>query len=144
MYFNNVVLSEESYFHSVICNSPEFMNTTVNTDLRFMIWDNPPKLDPVFLSSSDFNPMAQSGAAFARQFHCDDLVLDLIDEKILNRGQGRVTPGAWCMGWDGWWNDPCSQWGDVNVLRPGPLAKRLGETVSELVDDTKSQLNQCK
>lgn len=138
------MLSEEGYFHSVICNSPDFMNTTVNNDLRFMIWDNPPKMDPVFLNLSDFIQMAQSGAAFARQFHRDDPVLDLIDEKILNRGQGRVSPGAWCMGRDSWWSDPCSQWGDVNVLRPGPLAKRLEETVTNLMDDMKSQVNQCK
>ncbi|XP_031401855.1 beta-glucuronosyltransferase GlcAT14A [Punica granatum] len=144
MYFNNVMLPEEGYFHSVICNAPEFMNTTVNSDLRFMIWDNPPKMEPLFLNLSDFIQMAQSGAAFARQFHRDDPVLNLIDEKILNRGQGRVSPGAWCSGRDSWWNDPCSQWGDVNVLRPGPLAKRLGETVTNLMDDLKSQANQCK
>ncbi|KAK4762841.1 hypothetical protein SAY86_008609 [Trapa natans] len=144
MYFNNVMLAEEGYFHSVICNSPEFMNTTVNSDLRFMIWDNPPKMHPVFLNLSDFIQMAQSGAAFARQFHRDDPVLDLIDEKILNRGQGQVSPGAWCTARASWWNDPCSQWGDINVVRPGPLAKRLEETVSNLVDDMKSQANQCK
>lgn len=144
MYFNNVMLSEEGYFHSVICNSPEFMNTTVNTDLRFMIWDNPPKMDPMFLNLSDFNQMAQSGAAFVRQFHHDDPVLDLIDGKILNRRRGQVSPGAWCTGQYTWWNDPCSQWGDVNVLRPGLLAEKLGETIAKLMDDVNSQVNQCK
>ncbi|KAJ6718861.1 GLYCOSYLTRANSFERASE [Salix purpurea] len=86
MYFNNVILSEESYFHSVICNAPEFKNTTLNSDLR--------------------------------QFQKDDPVLDKVDEKILRRGHNRAAPGAWCTGRRTWWMDPCSQWGDVNVVKP--------------------------
>ncbi|XVE85381.1 hypothetical protein DITRI_Ditri17bG0086300 [Diplodiscus trichospermus] len=143
MYFNNVVLSEESYFHSVICNSPEFKNTTVNSDLRYMIWDSPPKMEPHFLNISDYDQMAQSGAAFARQFKEDDPVLDMVDEKILKRGRFRAAPGAWCTGRKSWWMDPCSQWGDVNVLKPGPQAKKFEETITNLLDDWNSQSNQC-
>ncbi|KAH1122588.1 hypothetical protein J1N35_005748 [Gossypium stocksii] len=143
MYFNNVMLSEESYFHSVICNSPEFKNTTVNGDLRYMIWDSPPKAEPHFLNDSDYDQMAQSGAAFARQFQKDDPVLDMIDEKILKCGRNRAVPGAWCTGRRTWWVDPCSQWGDVNVLKPGPQAKKLEETILNLLDDWNSQSNQC-
>ncbi|PPD81034.1 hypothetical protein GOBAR_DD22034 [Gossypium barbadense] len=143
MYFNNVMLSEESYFHSVICNTPEFKNTTVNGDLRYMIWDSPPKTEPHFLNDSDYDQMAQSGAAFARQFQKDDPVLDMIDEKILKCGRNRAVPGAWCTGRRSWWVDPCSQWGDVNVLKPGPQAKKLEETILNLLDDWNSQSNQC-
>ncbi|KAG8503574.1 hypothetical protein CXB51_001557 [Gossypium anomalum] len=143
MYFNNVMLSEESYFHSVICNSLEFKNTTVNGDLRYMIWDSPPKTEPHFLNDSDYDRMAQSGAAFARQFQKDDPVLDMIDEKILKCGRNRAVPGAWCTGRRSWWVDPCSQWGDVNVLKPGPQAKKLEETILNLLDDWNSQSNQC-
>ncbi|KAI3433179.1 uncharacterized protein J3R85_007064 [Psidium guajava] len=144
MYFNNVMLSQEAYFHSVICNSPEFKNTTVNSDLRFMIWDNPPKMDPLFLNSSDYDQMVQSGAAFARQFKKDDPVLDMVDAHILKRGPSRAAPGPWCTGRKGWLMDQCSQWGDVNVLKPGPQAKKLEDSIMNLVDDMKSQLNQCK
>ncbi|XVF02816.1 hypothetical protein REPUB_Repub04eG0206700 [Reevesia pubescens] len=143
MYFNNVMLSEESYFHSVICNSPEFKNTTVNSDLRYMIWDSPPKMEPHFLNVSDYDQMAQSGAAFARQFQKDDPVLDIVDEKILKRGRNQAVPGAWCTGRKSWWMDPCSQWGDVNVLKPGPQAKKFEETITNLLDDWNSQSNQC-
>ncbi|EOY00908.1 PREDICTED: beta-glucuronosyltransferase GlcAT14A [Theobroma cacao] len=143
MYFNNVMLAEESYFHSVICNSPEFKNTTVNGDLRYMIWDSPPKMEPHFLNITDYDQMAQSGAAFARQFQKDDPVLDMVDEKILNRGRNRAAPGAWCTGRKSWWMDPCSQWGDVNVLKPGPQAKKFEETIINLLDDWNSQSNQC-
>ncbi|KAG7973747.1 hypothetical protein I3843_06G012300 [Carya illinoinensis] len=144
MYFTNVVLSQEGYFHSAICNSPDFMNTTVNSDLRFMIWDNPPKMEPLFLSSSDFEQMVQSGAAFARQFQKDDPVLNMVDAKILRRGHNRAAPGAWCSGRRHWLMDPCSQWGDVNVLKPGPLAKKFEESITNLLDDLNSQKNQCK
>ncbi|KAJ6982042.1 hypothetical protein NC653_025217 [Populus alba x Populus x berolinensis] len=121
MYFNNVVLSEESYFHSVICNAPEFKNTTLNSDLRYMVWDNPPKMEPHFLNTSDYDLMVQSGVAFARQFQKDDPVLDKVDKKILKRGRDHAAPGAWCTGRRTWWIDPCSQWGDVNVVKPGPI-----------------------
>ena len=144
MYFNNVILSEESYFHSVICNAPEFKNTTLNSDLRYMVWDNPPKMEPHFLNTSDYDLMVQSGVAFARQFRKDDPVLDKVDEKILKRGHNRAAPGAWCTGRRTWWMDPCSQWGDVNVVKPGPQAKKFKETITNLLDEWISQMNQCK
>ncbi|XP_039015007.1 beta-glucuronosyltransferase GlcAT14A-like [Hibiscus syriacus] len=143
MYFNNVMSSEESYFHSVICNSPEFKNTTVNGDLRYMIWDSPPKKEPHFLDISDYDQMASSGAAFARPFPKDDSLLDMVDKKILKHGRNRAASGTWCTGRQSWWADPCSQWGDVNVLKPGPQAKKFEETMINLLDDWKSQSNQC-
>ncbi|KAL5553382.1 hypothetical protein UlMin_040783 [Ulmus minor] len=144
MYFTNVILSQEGYFHSVICNAPEFKNTTVNSDLRYMIWDSPPKMEPHFLNTSDYDQMVQSGAAFARQFEKDDPVLNKVDEKILKRGPNRPVPGAWCSGRRSWWNDPCAQWGDMNILKPGPQAKKFEETITNLLDDWNSQSNQCK
>ncbi|PIN14723.1 Branching enzyme [Handroanthus impetiginosus] len=143
MYVTNVVLSQEVYFHSVICNSPEFKNTTVNADLRYFVWDDPPKMEPHFLNTSDYDEMIKSGAAFARQFEKDRPVLDMIDRNILNRGRNRVTPGAWCRGRRSWWIDPCSQWGDVNVVKPGPQAKKFGESIDKLLDDWNSQSNSC-
>jgi len=145
MYFTNVKLSQEGYFHSVICNAPEFKNTTVNGDLRYMIWDNPPKMEPLFLNTSVYDMMAESGAAFARQFEANNPVLDMIDKKILQRGgRNRAAPGAWCSGRRSWWVDPCSQWGDVNILKPGPQAKKLEASVSSLLDDWTAQTNQCQ
>ncbi|GFS32746.1 core-2/I-branching beta-1,6-N-acetylglucosaminyltransferase family protein [Actinidia rufa] len=144
MFSNNAILPQELYFHSVICNSPEFKNTTVNSDLRYMIWDNPPKMDPLHLNTSDYNQIVQSGAAFARQFHKDDPVLDMVDEKILKRGGSRVAPGAWCTGRKSWWMDPCSLWGDVSVLKPGPQAQKFQESITNLLDDLGTNSNQCK
>uniref|UniRef100_A0A5B7B1Y2 Putative xylosyltransferase 1-like n=1 Tax=Davidia involucrata TaxID=16924 RepID=A0A5B7B1Y2_DAVIN len=144
MYFTNVMLSQEVYFHSVICNSPEYKNMTVNSDLRYMIWDSPPKMEPRFLNTADYDQMVQSGAAFARQFQKNDPVLNMVDEKILRRGRNRAAPGAWCTGRKSWWMDPCLQWGDVNVLKPGPQAKKFEESMTNLLDDWSSQSNQCK
>ncbi|KAK7357681.1 hypothetical protein VNO80_16976 [Phaseolus coccineus] len=144
MYFTNVKLSQEGYFHSVICNAPEFKNTTVNGDLRYIVWDNPPKMEPLFLNASLYDQMVESGAAFARQFHLNNPVLDMIDEKILHRGSHRATPGMWCTGRRSWWVDPCSQWGDVNIVKPGPQAKKLEGSVANLLDGWNSQTNQCQ
>ncbi|KAK6122330.1 hypothetical protein DH2020_043950 [Rehmannia glutinosa] len=143
MYSTNVVLSQEVYFHSVICNSPEFRNTTVNADLRYFVWDDPPKMEPHFLNTSDYGEMVKSGAAFARQFEKDGPVLDMIDRNILMRGRNRATPGAWCTGRKRWFVDPCSQWGDVNVVKPGPQAKKFGASIDKLLDDLNSQSNTC-
>ncbi|CAI9779128.1 unnamed protein product [Fraxinus pennsylvanica] len=143
MYFTNAVLSQEVYFQSVICNSPGFKNVTVNSDLRYFVWDSPPKMEPHFLNSSDYDKMVQSGAAFARQFEKDDPVLDMIDKKILNRDRNRVVPGAWCASRKSWLKDSCLRWGDVNVVRPGPEVKKLEETITKLLDDWKSNSNIC-
>ena len=55
MYYTNFLSSTEGYFHTVICNSKDFQNTTVNHDLRFMMWDNPPRQDPLNLTSQNFD-----------------------------------------------------------------------------------------
>ncbi|KAL8137546.1 hypothetical protein V2J09_003547 [Rumex salicifolius] len=144
MYFTNVILPQEGYFHSVICNAPEFRNTTVNSDLRYILWDDPPKMEPLFLNVSIYGQMSHSGAAFARKFNKDDPVLTLIDNKILKRRNHRVTPGAWCKGRDSMITDSCSYWGDINALKPGPQAKKFSESLHNFMDDLRSQSNQCK
>ncbi|XP_073055182.1 beta-glucuronosyltransferase GlcAT14A-like [Primulina eburnea] len=143
MYVNNVVLSQEVYFHSVVCNSPQFKNTTVNSDLRYFVWDDPPKMEPHYLNTSDYDEMAKSGAAFARQFEKDQPVLDMIDRKILMRGRNRATPGAWCKGRQSLLMDPCSQWGNVNVVKPGPRVKIFDESIKKLISDWNSELDTC-
>eukprot|EP00268_Persea_americana_P035154 TRINITY_DN34726_c0_g1_i1.p1 TRINITY_DN34726_c0_g1~~TRINITY_DN34726_c0_g1_i1.p1 ORF type:complete len:405 (-),score=55.92 TRINITY_DN34726_c0_g1_i1:852-2066(-) len=144
MYFSNVVLAEEGYFHSVICNAPNFQNNTVNSDLRYMVWGTPPGMEPHFLNSTNFDDMVQSGAAFARQFRKNDPILDMVDEKILRRRASRAAPGAWCSGRRSWWADPCSQWADVNSVKPGPHALKFGESVAKMLEEWKSESGWCK
>ncbi|CAA6671394.1 unnamed protein product [Spirodela intermedia] len=110
LYFSNVVIPQEGYFHSVVCNAPDFQNTTVNSDMRFMEWDSPPQMESHHLNSSDFGKIAASGAPFARQFLEGEPVLDEIDARILGRRRGWPVPGGWCSGDGRWWSDRCSSW----------------------------------
>ncbi|KAK1280479.1 hypothetical protein QJS04_geneDACA002988 [Acorus gramineus] len=107
-------------FYSVACNSHDFQNTTLNSDLRYRVWDNPPQMEPHFLNVSDYDETVHTGTPFARQFHMDDPVLDKIDREILRRGYNQVVPGGWCTGDGRPWFDPCSKWGDPNLVKPGP------------------------
>lgn len=144
LYFTNVQLAQESYFHSVLCNSQVFKNTTVNSDLRYMMWDNPPQMEPQFLNISVYDQMLGSGVPFARQFREDDPVLDHIDEKILRRRRHRAVPGAWCSGKSRWWVDGCSRWKAVNMVRPGPQSEAFGEVMKRLLTEWRSQTSSCK
>ncbi|KAG6741693.1 hypothetical protein POTOM_054970 [Populus tomentosa] len=123
MYYANFISSPEGYFHTVICNAQEFLNTTVNSDLHFISWDNPPKQHPHHLNLADMQRMIDSNAPFARKFPQDDPVLDKIDSELLSRGPGMFTPGGWCVGSRENGTDPCSAIGNITVLRPGPGAK---------------------
>ncbi|KAK1283379.1 hypothetical protein QJS10_CPB21g00723 [Acorus calamus] len=98
MYYVNFVSSPEGYFHTVICNSERFRNSTISHDLHYIAWDSPPKQHPLSLSTKDFKKMVNSSAPFARKFEKEDPVLDKIDSELLGRSEGQFTPGAWCIG----------------------------------------------
>ncbi|OEL14065.1 Beta-glucuronosyltransferase GlcAT14A [Dichanthelium oligosanthes] len=144
MYFNNIIQPQEGYFHSVICNSLEFRNFTVNTDLRFMQRDDPAQAEPPFLSWEHYGQMVDSGAPFARPFQENDPLLNQIDGNILKRRSHGPVPGAWCSGRKRWFGDPCSQWGDVNIVRPGPQAVKLHQYVNQTLEEAKSSSNSCR
>ncbi|XP_027151395.1 beta-glucuronosyltransferase GlcAT14B [Coffea eugenioides] len=144
MYYANFISSPEGYFHTVICNAQEFLNTTVNNDLHFISWDNPPKQHPHYLSANDMQRMVDSNAPFARKFHQDDPVLDRIDAELLFRGQGRLVPGGWCIGSRENGTDTCSVAGNTTVLRPTAGAKRLENLISFLLSNENFRPRQCK
>lgn len=141
MYHANIISTPEFYFHTVICNSPEFRNTTVNSDLHYISWDNPPKQHPRSLGLRDFRKMVQSNAPFARKFRKNDPVLDKIDRELLGRNISGVTPGGWCIGKQ---NDPCSVVGDKTYFKPGPGSKRLGQLISRRLTRKNFRVGQCK
>ncbi|KAF7136029.1 hypothetical protein RHSIM_Rhsim08G0064600 [Rhododendron simsii] len=144
MYYANFISSPEGYFHTVICNAEEFRNTTVNSDLHFISWDNPPKQHPRYLTVDDMAKMVDSNAPFARKFHVDDPVLDKIDSELLFRGKDMVVPGGWCIGSRENGTDPCSVVGNVTVIRPTAGAKRLENLISSLLSSEKFRPWQCK
>ncbi|KAF3781604.1 Beta-glucuronosyltransferase [Nymphaea thermarum] len=143
MYYANFISSPEGYFHTVICNVNEFRNTTVNHDLHFISWDNPPKQHPHFLNLEDFQRMTDSNAPFARKFHRDDPVLEKIDKELLGRSAGTLVPGGWCAGETHNGSDPCSVIGDRTLLKPGPGAARLKNLITGLLSAEDFREKQC-
>ncbi|KAF2286037.1 hypothetical protein GH714_009845 [Hevea brasiliensis] len=139
MYYTNFVSSPEGYFHTVICNVPEFAQTAVNHDLHYISWDMPPKQHPHTLSLNDTRKMIESGAAFARKFKQDDPVLDKIDKDLLGRKNGGFTPGGWCSD-----SPKCSKVGDLNNIKPGPGADRFKRLIARVAFMSRLKQNQCK
>ncbi|KAK4733848.1 hypothetical protein R3W88_008109 [Solanum pinnatisectum] len=132
MYYANFISTPEGCFHTVVCNAQEFRNTTVNSDLHFISWDNPPKQHPHYLTLDDMQKMVDSNAPFARKFHQDDPVLDKIDNELLFRGQGMFVPGGWCTGM-----------GNTTVLRPTAGAKRVKTLTGSLLSNDSFRSRQC-
>lgn len=139
MYYTNFVSSPEGYFHSVICNAPEFVKTVVNHDLHYISWDSPPKQHPHTLTLNDSSKMIASNAPFARKFKQDDPALDKIDRELLGRVNVSVTPGKWCGG-----KPRCSEVKNPDNVKPGPGAERLARLMSKIVSTEAFQRRQCK
>ncbi|XWS67046.1 hypothetical protein CRYUN_Cryun05aG0252900 [Craigia yunnanensis] len=134
MYFTNFLSSPEGYFHTVICNHKDYQNTTVNHDLHYIKWDNPPKQHPMRLILEHFDDMVESGAPFARKFAKDDPVLKKIDKELLRRSYGQFTPGCWCAGGSFSGKDPRVVYGNPNAVKPTVSSKRLEKLLVKLLD----------
>ncbi|KAF2318045.1 hypothetical protein GH714_041375 [Hevea brasiliensis] len=134
MYYANFLSSPEGYFHTVICNAEEFKNTTVNHDLHFISWDNPPKQHPHFLTVDDYQRMVDSNAPFARKFGKNDPVLDKIDSNILGRTADGFVPGEWFRNkGDANGTIPDNINTNTTELNPGPGAQRLKRLITSLL-----------
>ncbi|XP_010654300.2 beta-glucuronosyltransferase GlcAT14C [Vitis vinifera] len=144
MYYTNVLSSPEGYFHTVICNHKDYQNTTVNHDLHYIRWDNPPKQHPITLTVEHFNDMVNSGAPFARKFAKDDPVLNKIDKELLKRLDGQFTPGGWCVGNSASVKDPCVVYGSPNSIKPTINSRRLEKLIVKLLDFENFRSKQCK
>ncbi|CAK7353902.1 unnamed protein product [Dovyalis caffra] len=144
MYYTNFVSSTEGYFHTVICNQKDYQNTTVNHDLHYLKWDNPPKQYPLNLTLEHFEDMVASGAPFARKFAKDDPVLNKIDKELLGRSDGQLARGGWCAGESVLGKDPCVVYGSPHAVKPTVSSKRLEKLMVELLDSEKFRSKQCK
>jgi protein xylosyltransferase len=144
MYYTNFLSSNEGYFHTVICNHKDYQNTTINNDLRYLRWDNPPKLQPFSLKLEHFEDMAHSGAPFARKFDKDDPVLDKIDKELLGRTEGGFTHGGWCVDDSLKGKDPCGVYGNPIVVKPSLRSKILEKLMLKLLDSENFRPKQCK
>ncbi|KAK1404583.1 beta-glucuronosyltransferase GlcAT14A [Heracleum sosnowskyi] len=145
LYYTNFVSSPEGYFQTVICNSEEYKNTTVNHDLHYIAWDNPPKQHPRLLGLRDYQKMILSHRPFARKFKQDHRVLDKIDRYLLNRQNGEFTYGGWCFKRENI-TENCSglQAEKYGVLRPGTGARRLRSLLRKTLYIDDFEIRQCK
>jgi beta-glucuronosyltransferase len=121
--------------HSVVQLKFYYQNTTINSDLRFMAWDNPPRAHPVNLTIEHFDAMANSGAPFAHSFADGNPVLDMIDGKLLGRAPGSFARGGWCLGSSVGGKDPCTFSGRSFVLSPTRPSAKLEELLLKLLEE---------
>ncbi|KMS96066.1 hypothetical protein BVRB_002270 [Beta vulgaris subsp. vulgaris] len=140
MYLANTPSSLLSYIPTIVCNSPDFKESAVNHNLQYASYYTPPDENPRQLNGSDLEDMLRSGSAFATQFRHNDPTLNHIDREILGRRRGTVVPGGWCVGDV---NNTCAAWGDAEILRPGPGAKRLERRIIELLSNGTFRSQQC-
>ncbi|KAJ8643127.1 hypothetical protein MRB53_004875 [Persea americana] len=144
MYYANFLSSPEGYFHTVICNAPEFRNTTVNHDLHFISWDNPPKQHPHFLNLDDYQKMVDSNAPFARKFDGNDpAVLDKIDKELLDRDADGFVPGGWFIRGKPNASEPQYAVGNATQLKPGPGAERFRHLITSLISEKDFDEKHC-
>ncbi|KAG0450774.1 hypothetical protein HPP92_026575 [Vanilla planifolia] len=143
MYYTNFLTSNEGYFHTVICNSMDFQNSTVNHDLRFTMWDNQPRQSPLNLTLEHFSQLLESGAPFARTFTETSAVLDRIDKELLNKSKSRFCPGGWCLGSSMPGEDPCANFGKPHVIKPSAGSRRLERFLLNLLNAENFRPRQC-
>ncbi|KAK8539459.1 hypothetical protein V6N12_043085 [Hibiscus sabdariffa] len=142
MYLANMPYPFTNYFPTILCNTDKFKRTVINHNLQYVASNaSSSSKKPSLIDSAEFDAMIQSGDAFATEFQFDNPVLDRIDRKLLKRKPGRVVPGGWCLGV--FINDTCSVWGDADILRPGPGAKRLEKRIVGLLSDDRILSRQC-
>lgn len=141
MYYTNFVSSPEGYFHTVICNHKDYQNTTVNHDMHYIKWDNPPKQFPVNLTIEHFPDMVDSGAPFAHSFAKDDPVLDKIDAELLGRSGARIRTSGWSVGRS---VQSSIAYGKADAVKPSMSSKRLEKLISDLLSTENFRPKQCK
>ncbi|XVF23206.1 hypothetical protein REPUB_Repub13aG0017000 [Reevesia pubescens] len=147
MYFTNVAYPLETYFHTVICSSPEFQNTTLDNDLRYIIWKTPRQGEQENLNTSHYDEMVASEAAFAQPIQEGDPLLNKIDEDVLYRLPDKIVPGSWsfCQGKNESMkgDDKSCSWGDIDTVKPGPKGIKLAALLTKLAAERRVKPSQC-
>ncbi|VFQ81241.1 unnamed protein product [Cuscuta campestris] len=142
LYFSNTRAPHKGYFQTLACNSKDFSSTLINSNMRSTVFDSTYQIDLTKSIVLDVNAM-QGVAAFVENVSGDNKLLDVIDSQILQRSQRMVSPGGWCLGWSDWGRDPCLQWGDPLILRPGPAAERFEKHLLNLIGNETIGSSRC-
>lgn len=142
LYFTNTRSSHRGYFQTLACNTMEFSDAVINSNLRFINSDNTAR-DPSDFRAPSSDRILKREVAFVGNVSADSPLLDMIDAHILHRGHGMVSPGGWCLGSSNWFSDPCGEWGDPSVLRPGPAAKGLENFLMKSIKNMSIKSSRC-
>jgi hypothetical protein len=80
---------DEIFFQTILLNSSSMAETIVNDNLRYIDWTRGGG-QPAILTADCFDRLAESPKLFARKFDMsvDQVVLDMIDERILHPNSG--------------------------------------------------------
>ncbi|KAM6561889.1 hypothetical protein CsatB_021887 [Cannabis sativa] len=150
MYISNVIYPLESYFHTLLCNSNLFKNTTIlNDDLSYTLWDSTFEISQLLTISHFDQLMSSTGtSAFARPFEANDPVLDKIDVTILNRTRKGFVTGEWCSSVSDHENEKeskkklssslldddlsCQSWGSIDIVKPSSIGVNLEVFLTKL------------
>ncbi|KEH28600.1 putative glucuronosyltransferase [Medicago truncatula] len=144
MFFSNVAYPMETYFHTVLCNSHEFKNTTVDNNLIFSFFDIDPS-EYQLLDMSHYDTMMETGAVFARPFGEGDLVLEKIDDLVLNRTLNGFVQGEWCSSSNLEINKTTNLVsGNIDVVKPGMFGIKLRTLLGEIVNSGRYRDCQCQ
>ncbi|XP_054780262.1 beta-glucuronosyltransferase GlcAT14C-like [Prosopis cineraria] len=161
MFFTNMVYPVESYFHTLLCNSIDFQNTSIDNFLMFSLWDIDPS-ESQFLDLSHYDSLLESGAAFARPFAENDLILEKVDDMILNMCSNGLVFGQWCSkpatNRNNHTMDSSSSskddddddqelllsFANIDSVKPGLYGIKLRTLLSDVVKRREYSTNQCK
>ncbi|XP_019448425.1 PREDICTED: beta-glucuronosyltransferase GlcAT14C-like [Lupinus angustifolius] len=142
MFFTNVAYPLEYYFHTVLCNSLEFLNTTVDNNLMYNLWDTDPS-ETQLIDLSYYDTMLENGAAFAHPFGENDIVLDKIDDLILNRTSNGLVQGKWCSNTEAE-DELCIMSSNIDDVKPGLHGIKLKTMLDEIVKNKVYRTSQCQ
>lgn len=83
-YYRHTFIPDESFFNTLVANSP-FSDRITSSDLVFSIWDRPAPPFPATLMVGDFDALRATPKLYARKFDIttDADILDLIDTHLL-------------------------------------------------------------
>ncbi|CAA2958556.1 beta-glucuronosyltransferase 14C-like [Olea europaea subsp. europaea] len=144
MYLTNSLFPLESYFHTILCNTPEFQNTTINTDLRYIVKDIAIEVEHGALNMSSYDEWS-TRAIFARPLRENDPMMLVIDRFILKRPQEKLVLGARCKhegvnistSSENTYGDLCSTWENIDIIKEGIQGIKLRKFFSQLATNPK-------
>lgn len=144
MYYSNAGSPLDSYFHTVLCNSPDFKHTAVNHNLRYILEDK-----KQFNGTSDLlDGVANSGGIFTRPIQKGDKLMELIDQAVLSSRSGNTVPGSECLQPDrknfssrGF--QAANNEGDIDAVKPSLRGLKLQEMLSKLATGDRLDTRPC-